>query len=192
MTWAHARGHDPMVATARAYMEAHPGVTITGRSARSRPSPTGPIGEMAGTYDLMVIDHPHVGEVPVRGNLLPTRRPARRGDGRAGRRFGGGLARLLRVRRPAMGARHRRSDAVAARAPGLLDRFRGLGEVLDLAARVGRAFRLCVWLMCSSSLPGILVILGGGSEVFLRASTHPPTPSSINFHISYHYIPLIF
>ena len=30
-----------------------------------------PISEMAQTYDLMVIDHPHVGEVAKQGNLLP-------------------------------------------------------------------------------------------------------------------------
>jgi multiple sugar transport system substrate-binding protein len=60
-----------MVATAMAYMEAHPGVTITWEQRSLQAFAERPIGEMAGTYDLMVIDHPHVGEVARQGNLLP-------------------------------------------------------------------------------------------------------------------------
>jgi multiple sugar transport system substrate-binding protein len=70
MTWDHARGFDPMVATAAAYAAAHPGVTITWEKRSLQAFADRPIGEMAGTYDLMVIDHPHVGEVARTGQLL--------------------------------------------------------------------------------------------------------------------------
>jgi multiple sugar transport system substrate-binding protein len=71
MTWDHARGHDPMVATSSAYAAAHPGVKITWEKRSLQAFADRPISEMAETYDLMVIDHPHVGEVAKQGNLLP-------------------------------------------------------------------------------------------------------------------------
>ena len=71
MTWDHPRGYDPMVATSAAYAEAHPGVTITWEKRSLQAFADRPIAEMAETYDLMVIDHPHVGEVAKQGNLLP-------------------------------------------------------------------------------------------------------------------------
>ncbi|CAN1512137.1 Bacterial extracellular solute-binding protein [Paracoccaceae bacterium] len=71
MTWDHARGYDPMVATSAAYAAAHPGVEITWEKRSLQAFADRPISEMAETYDLMVIDHPHVGEVAKQGNLLP-------------------------------------------------------------------------------------------------------------------------
>jgi multiple sugar transport system substrate-binding protein len=71
MTWDHARGYDPMVATSAAYAAAHPGVTITWEKRSLQAFADRPISEMAETYDLIVIDHPHVGEVAKEGNLLP-------------------------------------------------------------------------------------------------------------------------
>lgn len=71
MTWDHARGYDPMVATSAAYAARHPGVTITWEKRSLQAFADRPISEMAETYDLMVIDHPHVGEVAKQGNLLP-------------------------------------------------------------------------------------------------------------------------
>ena len=71
MTWDHPRGYDPMVATSAAYALAHPGVTITWEKRSLQAFADRPIAEMARTFDLMVIDHPHVGEVAKQGNLLP-------------------------------------------------------------------------------------------------------------------------
>ena len=70
MTWDHPRGYDPMVATSAAYAARHPGVTITWEKRSLQAFADRPISEMAETYDLMVIDHPHVGEVARQGNLL--------------------------------------------------------------------------------------------------------------------------
>jgi multiple sugar transport system substrate-binding protein len=70
MTWDHPRGYDPMLATAAAYAAAHPGVSISWEKRSLQAFADRPIAEMAQTYDLMVIDHPHVGEVARQGNLL--------------------------------------------------------------------------------------------------------------------------
>jgi multiple sugar transport system substrate-binding protein len=70
MTWNHARGHDPMVATAALWADAHPWVHITWEKRSLQAFADRPIAEMADTYDLMVIDHPHVGEAAAQGNLL--------------------------------------------------------------------------------------------------------------------------
>lgn len=69
MTWDHSRGFDPMVATSRAFAEAHPGISITWEKRSLQAFADRPIEEMADTYDLMVIDHPHVGEVSRSGLL---------------------------------------------------------------------------------------------------------------------------
>ncbi len=70
MTWDHARGYDPMVATAAEWARSHPGVRIEWERRSLQAFADRPIREMAETYDLMVIDHPHVGEVAREGNLL--------------------------------------------------------------------------------------------------------------------------
>ncbi|MFV0358637.1 ABC transporter substrate-binding protein [Tropicimonas sp.] len=70
MTWDHARGFDPMVATSVAYAARYPGVTISWEKRSLQAFADRPIGEMAQGYDLMVIDHPHVGEVARAGHLV--------------------------------------------------------------------------------------------------------------------------
>ncbi len=70
MTWDHSRGFDPMVATAEAFGQRHPGVSIQWDKRSLQAFADRPIDEMAGAYDLMVIDHPHVGEVARRGHLV--------------------------------------------------------------------------------------------------------------------------
>ncbi len=70
MTWDHSRGVDPMEATSAAYAATHPGVTITWEKRSLQAFADLPIGAMSDSYDLMVIDHPHVGEVARGGQLL--------------------------------------------------------------------------------------------------------------------------
>lgn len=69
MTWDHSRGFDPMVATSQAFTQTHGDVSIAWEKRSLQAFADRPIKEMADTYDLMVIDHPHVGEV-VRSGLL--------------------------------------------------------------------------------------------------------------------------
>lgn len=70
MTWDHSRGFDPMVATSKKYAELHPGVEIVWKKRSLQAFADRPIQEMTEAYDLMVIDHPHVGEVAESGLLV--------------------------------------------------------------------------------------------------------------------------
>ena len=75
ITWDHSRGYDPMIATSSAYSQLHPEVTITWEKRPLQAFADRPIAEMAERYDLMVIDHPHVGEVAQSGYLHPLDSP---------------------------------------------------------------------------------------------------------------------
>ncbi len=70
MTWDHSRGFDPMVATSQAFGERHPDVSIQWEKRSLQAFADRPIEDMADTYDLLVIDHPHVGEAARTGYLL--------------------------------------------------------------------------------------------------------------------------
>ena len=62
MTWDHSRGYDPMVSTAKRYNENNPDIKIIWEKRPLQAFADRPIELMAFDYDLMVIDHPHVGE----------------------------------------------------------------------------------------------------------------------------------
>lgn len=142
MTWDHARGFDPMVATSNAYAAAHPGVRITWEKRSLQAFADRPISEMAQTYDLMVIDHPHVGEVAKQGNLLPL-------DGLRDGEMAALAAGSVGLSHPSYSFAGRQwslaidtATPVACLRPDLLDRAPKLwAEVLDLAreGRVGFA-----------------------------------------------------
>jgi multiple sugar transport system substrate-binding protein len=70
MTWSDPRGFDPVVAAAKAFALTHPGVAITWDKRSLQGFETTPVDELAANYDLMVIDHPHVGSVADQGCLL--------------------------------------------------------------------------------------------------------------------------
>jgi multiple sugar transport system substrate-binding protein len=71
MTWSDPRGHDPVVAAAAEFSRLHPGVRISWDARSLQGFEATPVNELAATYDLMVIDHPHVGAVVADGCLLP-------------------------------------------------------------------------------------------------------------------------
>tara|TARA_Y100001970_G_scaffold293500_1_gene440773 strand:+ start:18136 stop:19284 length:1149 start_codon:yes stop_codon:yes gene_type:complete len=62
MTWDHSRGYDPMEVTAKMFNENNPNVKIIWEKRSLQAFADRPIELMAFDYDLMVIDHPHVGE----------------------------------------------------------------------------------------------------------------------------------
>jgi len=62
IAWDHPRGYDPMVETAKAYQTKNSEVEIVWEKRPLQAFADRPIEEMAFDYDLMVIDHPHVGE----------------------------------------------------------------------------------------------------------------------------------
>ena len=69
IAWDHPRGFDPMVATANLFQKKNPEVEIKWDKRPLQAFADRPIEEMAFDYDLMVIDHPHVGEAS-RKNLI--------------------------------------------------------------------------------------------------------------------------
>ncbi|MCI5074903.1 carbohydrate ABC transporter substrate-binding protein [Oricola sp.] len=68
MTWSHPRGYDPMVACSRIWAE-KTGVEIDWDKRSLQDFESFPVEELARAYDLIVIDHPHVGEITAQGCL---------------------------------------------------------------------------------------------------------------------------
>ncbi|KJE34709.1 hypothetical protein UF64_13415 [Thalassospira sp. HJ] len=76
MTWSDPRGYDPLVATIAAFRERHPDVDIVWDKRSLQGFESTPVEELASTYDLIIIDHPHVGTVVEKDCLLPVDRLA--------------------------------------------------------------------------------------------------------------------
>ncbi len=70
MTWDHPRGYDPLAACSAAWF-ARSRVRITWERRSLQDFESFPVGELAARYDLIVIDHPHVGQVTREGCLAP-------------------------------------------------------------------------------------------------------------------------
>ncbi|PRD44312.1 ABC transporter substrate-binding protein [Phyllobacterium phragmitis] len=70
MTWSHPRGYDPMVACSRLWQE-KTGVAIEWDKRSLQDFESFPVEELAKAYDLIVIDHPHVGQITGEGCLAP-------------------------------------------------------------------------------------------------------------------------
>ncbi len=79
MTWSHPRGYDPMVACSELW-RARGGVAIDWDRRSLQDFETFPVEELARSYDLIVIDHPHVGQITAEGCLLPLDTPERAAD----------------------------------------------------------------------------------------------------------------
>ena len=79
MTWSHPRGHDPLVACSRAWLE-RTGVSIEWDKRSLQDFESYPVEELARRYDLIIIDHPHVGQVVAENCLLPLDTAERRAD----------------------------------------------------------------------------------------------------------------
>lgn len=76
MTWSHPRGYDPMVACARDW-RARTGVSIEWDKRSLQDFESFPVEDLARRYDLIVIDHPHVGQITAEGCLTPLDLPGR-------------------------------------------------------------------------------------------------------------------
>ena len=70
MTWNHPRGYDPMVACSALY-ERTAGVSIHWDRRSLQDFESFPVEQLAREYDLIVIDHPHVGQITKEGCLVP-------------------------------------------------------------------------------------------------------------------------
>lgn len=79
MTWSHPRGYDPMVACSRLWRE-KTGIEVTWDKRSLQDFESFPVDELARAYDLIVIDHPHVGQVTAEGCLMPLDVPGREAE----------------------------------------------------------------------------------------------------------------
>ncbi|KFB08166.1 Extracellular solute-binding protein family 1 [Nitratireductor basaltis] len=70
MTWSHPRGYDPMIACSSIWKE-KTGVEIAWDKRSLQDFESFPVEELARQYDLIVIDHPHVGQITEEGCLAP-------------------------------------------------------------------------------------------------------------------------
>src|SRR5580658_7679477 len=71
ITWNHTRGYLPMVATAQRFSELHPDVSITWQKRSLQQFADVPLTDLAARFDLMVIDHPSIGEAAQHNLVLP-------------------------------------------------------------------------------------------------------------------------
>lgn len=69
ITWDHTRGYLPMVATAQRFSELHPDISITWHKRSLQQFADAPLASLAARFDLLVIDHPSIGEA-AHANLL--------------------------------------------------------------------------------------------------------------------------
>ena len=69
ITWNHTRGYLPMVATAQRYGELNPDISIGWQKRSLQQFADAPLADLASRFDLLVIDHPSIGEA-VQQNLL--------------------------------------------------------------------------------------------------------------------------
>ncbi|TIP41794.1 MAG: carbohydrate ABC transporter substrate-binding protein, partial [Mesorhizobium sp.] len=70
MTWSHPRGYDPLVACSALWQE-KTGVSIDWEKRSLQDFESFPVEELARAYDLIVIDHPHVGQITAEKCLAP-------------------------------------------------------------------------------------------------------------------------
>lgn len=70
MTWDHARAHDCLVAAAERFA-AERGISLCWDRRSLQAFADEPIERIARKYDLVILDHPHVGQIAETGCLLP-------------------------------------------------------------------------------------------------------------------------
>lgn len=75
MTWDHPRGLDPLVACSRLWQQ-RMGVDVVWEQRSLQDFESLPVRTLAQRYDLIVIDHPHVGQITREQCLLPLDRAA--------------------------------------------------------------------------------------------------------------------
>ena len=74
ITWQHSRGYNPLVASAKAYMENHPDLEIIWEQQpwyQFEEAILGSLSKADGRYNLIMFDHPWTGKLATEGWLLP-------------------------------------------------------------------------------------------------------------------------
>lgn len=71
MTWDHPRAYEPLLTASDEFAKSHPGVAIQWEKRSLQAFADHPLADLAARYDLIVIDHPHVGQAARERCLLP-------------------------------------------------------------------------------------------------------------------------
>lgn len=79
MTWSHPRGYDPMLACSSDWL-ARTGVAVEWDKRSLQDFESFPVEELARQYDLIVIDHPHVGQITAEDCLAPLEQQGRQAE----------------------------------------------------------------------------------------------------------------
>ncbi|HRJ48680.1 MAG TPA: hypothetical protein PKY38_15080, partial [Opitutaceae bacterium] len=74
ITWDHARGYAPMAATAARWRELHPEVEVVWEKRSLQAFADESIASLSQRFDLLVVDHPSMGEAAAHGLFLPLER----------------------------------------------------------------------------------------------------------------------
>ena len=69
-TWAHERGLAPMVRTSETYRQLHPASRSAWEARTLQEFGSRSVTQLAQEYDLIVIDHPHLGDAQRDGALV--------------------------------------------------------------------------------------------------------------------------
>lgn len=70
ITWNHSRGLTPLAATAQRFEELHPGVTIQWEKRSLHEFGHADLATLAREFDLLVVDHPMMGDAEASGALV--------------------------------------------------------------------------------------------------------------------------
>ncbi len=70
MTWDHARAYDCLLAASERFT-AERGIELSWKKRSLQAFADEPIEQIARAYDLVILDHPHVGQISASGCLLP-------------------------------------------------------------------------------------------------------------------------
>ncbi|WP_114560388.1 ABC transporter substrate-binding protein [Desertihabitans aurantiacus] len=71
LTWDHPRGRDALVEAARRLERDGAGIRIRWETQPLEGFESTPVAQLAADHDLLVLDHPHLGEAVAAGHLLP-------------------------------------------------------------------------------------------------------------------------
>ena len=74
ITWDHPRGYEPLVAASEAFLK-DTGAEVVWEKRSLQAFADESIAKLAERYDLIVLDHPHIGQIAESGSLLPLPMP---------------------------------------------------------------------------------------------------------------------
>lgn len=180
MAWNHVRGYAPLEAVTELFVRSRPGAKITWDRRSLKDFGDFPLDRLAREYDLLLIDHPHVGLAAAQGILIPLDEhipdgylrdqeahsvgPSHRSYRWSGRQW------ALAVDAAAQVASYRPDLLAEREVPRTWEQLLALAESLPEGRRIG-------WPLCPTDAMCSLLSLGaafGGADFFHEAEGMAP------------------